>query len=739
MTFLTDPFFQALGWTLAHFLWQGTAVAFLLAAVNAALGRGSANARYLASCAALLLMLALPVVTLWMILSQPDPTTKNINVISATTTEASSVEPIEHKSAARPPQPSHESELQAETSVSVSDATTPTRWIFFTYRELSPALPWFTSLWLAGVLLLSLRMLGGWLYTWRLLSRRTSPLAESWQQRLTLLREELRVSRPVRLVQSALVQVPAAIGWLRPMILIPTSALMGLTPRQLEAIIAHELAHIRRYDYLINLIQSAVEILLFYHPAVWWVSRQARTEREHCCDDLAVKVCGDALTYARALSEIEELRSASPQIVMAANGGVLLARIQRLLGVAPRSPYEPAPWMGATLAFALLLILAAGSRGDLFSTVARPSSTVDERVTVADSTSDVEESQHRASSQIESDSLERSESILQIRQADESDELPVENQTFSDDEESENYQSSETSSQSGSYIEELAALGYTALTVDQLVALKNNGVTPSFIRDLRSAGYNDLKIEELIRLARHGVTAKYAAAMKEAGLENLTVNALIRMRSHGVSPEFVKALREAGFKEIDSNKIVRAASHGLTLEYIKEMRAEGYASISLDELIRARNHAVDPEFIKGIRDQGFDTLNFDQIIRIRDSGVGPDYIRELRSLGFARIGINEIIRAANHAVSVQYIREMRNVGYTDISLDQVIRLRNNAVSPEYIKALKESGYDRLTVEQVIRLRNQGITSEFIKKVKAQGIQNLSVDQLIRLRNAGIFN
>ncbi len=126
------------------------------------------------------------------------------------------------------------------------------------------------------------------------------------------------------------------IGWVRPVILLPASALTGLTPQQLEAIIAHELAHIRRHDYLINMLQALVETLLFYHPAVWWVSRRIRQEREHCCDDLAVAVCGDAFAYARALLEMERLRAAGPQLAVAANGGLLMNRIQRLIGAQPQ-------------------------------------------------------------------------------------------------------------------------------------------------------------------------------------------------------------------------------------------------------------------------------------------------------------------------------------------------------------------------------------------------------------------
>src|SRR5438045_9456639 len=115
-----------------------------------------------------------------------------------------------------------------------------------------------------------------------------------------MLARRLRVSRPIRVLQSAAVQVPAVVGWLRPVILVPASALTGLTPLQLDALLAHEIAHVRRYDYIVRVLQSVIETLLFYHPAVWGVSRRVGAEREHCCDDVAVAVCGHAQRYAQA-------------------------------------------------------------------------------------------------------------------------------------------------------------------------------------------------------------------------------------------------------------------------------------------------------------------------------------------------------------------------------------------------------------------------------------------------------
>lgn len=223
------------------------------------------------------------------------------------------------------------------------------------------ALPWLVAVWVVGVVALSLRLTGGWLTARRLRTAWTTPAPEACLAMLARLAQRLRVTRPVRLLQSAMVQVPAVIGWLTPVILVPASALTGLTPQQLEALLAHELAHVRRHDYLVNLAQAVVETLLFYHPAVWWVSRRIRAEREHCCDDVAVAVCGDAHFYATALLGMERLRGA-PALAMAASGGSLAQRIERL--VAPslaRAEFFPR-WSAGVVALTVVLAIGGGSR-----------------------------------------------------------------------------------------------------------------------------------------------------------------------------------------------------------------------------------------------------------------------------------------------------------------------------------------------------------------------------------------
>ena len=178
--------------------------------------------------------------------------------------------------------------------------------------------------------------------------------AAAWQERLAALSAAVRLSAPVVLLESCRVDVPLVVGWFRPVILIPLGLLAGMPPEHVEAILLHELAHIRRRDYLVNLLQAVAENLLFYHPAVWWISGVIRAERENCCDDLVVAVRGNAYDYAVALTSLEENRWTG-EPALAATGGNLMKRIHRLLD-------NPEPRHAAvTPAFSASVILVAAA------------------------------------------------------------------------------------------------------------------------------------------------------------------------------------------------------------------------------------------------------------------------------------------------------------------------------------------------------------------------------------------
>ena len=308
---------ERLGWTLIQFLWQGAAIAGAYAVARLAVR--AAEARYLLACAAMAAMLAAPPATfLYLGRGVAAPAAAVGGAVAAQVAQA----------AATP--------WQADSWTRV--------------------VSWLAVVWLAGVLLLLGRLAGGWWLTSRLRTRGAQTACAEWGALLEAAMQRVGVARPVRLLISVHVDAPMVIGWLRPLILMPASALTGLPREHVAALLAHELAHIRRHDYLVNLAQSIVEALLFYHPAVWWVSGQMRAERELCCDDAAVAVGGDVLTYARALAGFEGLRPSHVRSAVPANAHSLRGRIRRLLHPSDASEMLPGPGAGWVVALAIAAI-----------------------------------------------------------------------------------------------------------------------------------------------------------------------------------------------------------------------------------------------------------------------------------------------------------------------------------------------------------------------------------------------
>jgi beta-lactamase regulating signal transducer with metallopeptidase domain len=336
------PILSQLGWTLIHSLWQGLLVAAGLAVALQVLPRRSAAARYRAATVALVLLAVLPTYTFLTLDDTPAAAGQSPFQRGKTFLSLSGSATRELVRYVSP-------EMQNRGVLSPSQEL----------REfLAPLLPWLVLGWLAGVGILSTRLVAGWQDIRRLRRTARQTVGHPWPERLAELAQRLGIRQTIALVESSLVEVPAVLGWVRPVILLPASALTGLTPAQLEAILVHELAHIRRHDYLVNFVQVIIETLFFYHPAAWWISARMRQEREHCCDDRAVSVCGDRIGYARALTRLEELRqeppAQAPALAPAADGGDLLQRVRRVVGV-PHG--RPGRWQ-AGVALLLALVVA---------------------------------------------------------------------------------------------------------------------------------------------------------------------------------------------------------------------------------------------------------------------------------------------------------------------------------------------------------------------------------------------
>jgi beta-lactamase regulating signal transducer with metallopeptidase domain len=306
-SWLSPDVMHALGWALIHSLWQCVGVAALAAALMGFSRRPAL--RYLIAVGALALMLAAPVASFFLLLK---PAAQIHAVLPASS------------NAAMPALALNATPVGPSIPVIAGPATDfPMTKIVEERQSLSPELlPWLVAAWLCGVAFFSLRFAGGFLL---LEHKRRSQSGAPSPHILALCHEvqaRLGLDRAIRYVECGWLQAPAVIGWLRPIVLLPVTALTGLSEAQLQAVIAHELAHIRRFDALVNLFQIFVETLLFYHPAAWWLNRRIRAERELCCDEIAVGASGSRLEYAQALTLMAQWESA-PRLAMAVNRGPL--------------------------------------------------------------------------------------------------------------------------------------------------------------------------------------------------------------------------------------------------------------------------------------------------------------------------------------------------------------------------------------------------------------------------------
>ena len=559
---------ESLGLTLLHFVWQGLLIGLIAVLINRSLEKSSANVRYVAACCALAMM-GVAVVGTFLWITRPASSGLGVAMSSA-----------------------------GAGSLAVVAVTGDAP-----YQSWIQLLPWLDFLWFTGVCALAVRSVSSWFAALRLTRSGVVLAPEEWQQRAARLMQRLAIAKPVRLCESMIAEVPSVIGWLRPVILIPAGTLAGLSADQLETILAHELAHVRRHDYLINLLQTAIETLLFYHPAVWWVGNRIRMERENCCDDLAVEECGDAFLYARALANLEQLRHAGPRLALAATDGRLLSRIARLLS--HRAEQTGADTRSYWLPALLMVMLAAAG------VVAQ------QRVPPAARAPVVEPAPAPAP------------------------EPPAPPASPGQPEAPPQVSAPAPAPAKENFIETMDRAGMRGLSVDQLVALKIHGVTPEYIQKTKAMGLS-LNVDQLTAFQIHGVTPEYMNEWKTRGW-TLTPDQLIAFRIHGVTSAAIDQMRALGFA-VSADEAVATRIHNITPEFAKTWKDAGFANVKFDELLALRIHNVEPAMIEELRSLGFSKPTLEQLVQARIFNITPAFVASVRKRGFDKLTFEQLVQ-----------------------------------------------------------------------------------------------
>ena len=843
-----DHLLLALGWTLVHFLWQGALVAALFAIACRAFDRDASGPRYVLAAGALFVMAALPAATFVKLAGEIAG--KPATAVAIESPSPAEVAPVVAALPARPASGAAEvtddsrtnSALQADdasmtiaspSGTVVHSDVNDVRPVFDleAFGDTAPAaetsllwlaagkagatalrvlgvsiagglergaplwLPWLVALWGLGVSLLTLRLIGGWVIAQRIKRSVIDGPVDRLQQAVERLGARLGVSRPVRVFRSALVEVPTVIGWLRPVVLVPVGAVTGLTPAQLEALLAHELAHIRRHDYLVNLLQTVVETLLFYHPAVWWVSRRVREEREHCCDDLAVAACGDRIAYARALCELERLRLPAPALAMAASGGSLLHRIRRLLQPAPRVSLVSRCGACLMVIGSLMVVLLglapaamdghAGASGDgvaatlaafaapeapqaapapaaafRFSLAPEPPAPLPrvparmEWTPVAPLAPVTAPMPTVAPAPVAAPAPAAAPAVRatgygviaalaeRARQVERETRRAVRHMMRKD------MSVSVTPAVEASVTISTAAQGRAAyrdavsriagLDPDDhvLEAMMQHGVDPTYVRDMTAALDESPDGEELLGLYLTGVTPDFVRALRGSFDESLGAEELMSFGTHGVTLDYVQAMRRAFGEALDSDDLVGLKVHGVTPEYVHTMRHVVDEAIDADDVLGFRVHGIESDYAREVAERMGGRVDPDALLEMRMQNVTPRQLDALKKIGVGP-GEEALVELRSHGISLGYVAQMRHFRGHDLTLDQLIALHEHGIEPEAIGAMNVLGYRSLGVDDLVALAENGLTVEAVAQLTSAFGRTLTVNELLELQNNGV--
>ena len=721
----------ALGWTLLHFCWQSTIIALLYALVDRCLFHATTAVRYGVAMTMLGLM---PLAAIATFIEQERLVVHLDQGEQAVV--ASQIGSL-HKTIAT------EAPFVAPAMVDSEI------WIAGHADRL---MPWIDGVWLAGVCFLALRAAGGW---WRLRSLRRNAqvaVAESVQQSFARVVEQLRLVQPVVLRVSRDVISPMAMGIWRTSVILPLSVVASLPAEQLEAVLAHELAHIRRWDYFCNLLQTAIECLFFFHPAVGWMSRRTRELREVCCDEIAARTCADPGIYAEALLQMEEQRAEHLQLAVALHGkgGTLLNRIRRVMGE-------------RTMEYGSMSVVRIAAAGFVVAGLAvaphvakgLKAEPAGARIAAGESTPSVLMAQAASGNVVVTAPVRNEEAPVAVSQA-----MPVpvpaptaapvaaavpapiavpaplphpgprdpemqaaENVTVQD------------------YLQKMRDAGYPMdlnKDLDTIISLRSVGVTPEYAKAMAQAGLGTPTLRELVSLKAVGVTPEYVTGLKASNIAPANFKDVISERSVGVTPEYAKAMAATGMGTPTIHDLIAMKSQGITPEYVAQMKAGGITPENLHDLISLRAVGVTPEYAKAMAATGFQGITTHDLISLKSQGITPEYVAQMKAGGLAPADLHELISFRAVGVTPEYAKAMAATGFQGLTPHDLVSLKAQGVTPEYIRWLKTT-FPNADLQEVRKAAVFHIDEEFVNKAKAHSFNSTDLDKLVKLKMTGLLN
>ena len=541
MSFFPETIIRALCWTLLHSLWQGLILAIVAGAVMLLTKRAPSSTRYGLLGLLVIGFLAVSGYTFFRELGSPGTATPPLVLHTAPVNGTPGVSPVSADD--QPTQPGGMEQLVQ---------------YFNTHASIV------VVIWFIVFLARFVKLLSGVVYAQRVRHYKTGPVPAEWQDRLTALVQRLKITRPVRLLQSALINVPVAVGWLKPVILVPVGMLAQLSADQVESILLHELAHISRRDYLFNLVQNLVDTLFFFNPALLWVSSLIRTERENCCDDVAIRETRSRRQLIEALVSFHQYQQTTRNYVVGFAGGKngMVKRVERIVHKRNHSlnAGERLLLMGGVLVLCGAFITINGGRA---AEPVRAAESVRAAEPARVQTVVQPQTEVKTTARVMNPVVMYKKRTVPVIQADTS--------------------KPDTA--------RLATL--TKADIDLLIRARDHGVTPEYIAELRQLGYA-VSLEQAIRLMDHGVNAEFIRDIQKEGYSQISLDMAVDLIDHGVSAAFIHQVKAEGFPNLTLKEAVKLVDHGVNIGFIRDWKKKTGSQLDLSDYIKLRDAGIDP-------------------------------------------------------------------------------------------------------------------------------------------------
>jgi beta-lactamase regulating signal transducer with metallopeptidase domain len=622
-------------------------------------------------------------------------------------------------------------------------------WNFFLSLTLNDAI---LLIWLVPFSIIMIRFFVAYISIMIIAARAKKISSQEQKIQMIDLCDEIGLNQYVKLLISKDSITPMTWGIFQPFILLPKEA-EEWSDERLRYVLLHELAHIKRKDFISNIIIQIVTAILWFNPLSWFIQKQLLNDREYACDDHVVENGTKASEYADHLLEIaksiQKNHSSLTSTMCMAKPSQLEGRLMALLKNKSRSMNAGEKILKLSISLMIMLpvifinpikasepVVASDPKAATFSDQNQKNkSSQFDRQAEEENSETKEFSKAKNKYKADSKPMSINSEISSMTMTSETMALNFSknkavNDFLSNDD---NTVNKNIEKNYRNYLKQHIG---DSLKLEDYIKMKRYGITPEYVNDLLEMGFNDLTVDEVIDFAKHGVSIPYIKKYKSLGLKKLSAHDYVSMAKYGVNPKLVYDLQKIE-KDLHLHDIINAAKYGLSGSFIDEIHDAGFTKLKINDLINMSKYGVSKKLIKTLKSNNFKDIDANDVIDAAKYGLNPELIDEIRSSGYKNISLKKMTQMAKYGVNANLIRALHDEGYKKIDADEIISAAKYGLSPSYIKEMNKYYGERISLDYLIKFSKYGVNKSMIKSLKEKGHKKLDKDELIDAAKHGL--